>query len=140
MRYGSYIFTRFPLAGVLLLGPVAPFLALIQGIPFGGFILFLALSFGSRQPDKFSSFVRFNFQQAILIDIALIFPSLISSITGPIFGKMDPNIVEPGSNFVFYFVLASVAYSVGSNALGKLPDGLPVISDAAKQSIGEGPF
>ena len=73
------IFKRFPIVAALLVGPVAPLYAVFNSLPFGGFLVFLALSFGSRQPDKLSRFVRFSFQQAILIDIALIFPQLFGS-------------------------------------------------------------
>merc|ERR1711998_16776 len=114
---------RFPIVAAILVGPVAPLYALFTSIPFGGFIMFLALSFGSRQPDKLSRFVRFNFQQAILIDIALIFPQLFGSALQPVIQKVDPAIIEPSSNFVFYAVVLSVLYSVFSNAVGKLPDG-----------------
>ena len=130
------IFKRFPIVAALLVGPVAPLYAVFNSLPFGGFLVFLALSFGSRQPDKLSRFVRFSFQQAILIDIALIFPQLFGSALQPFIAKVDPGIIEPTSNFVFYAVLISVVYSVGSNAVGKMPDGIPVISDAAKTSIG----
>ena len=49
------IFKRFPIVAALLVGPVAPLYAVFNSLPFGGFLVFLALSFGSRQPDKLST-------------------------------------------------------------------------------------
>ena len=45
-------------------------------------------------------------------------------------------LVEPASSAVFFFIVASILYSCGSNALGKLPNNIPVISQAAERSLG----
>ena len=75
-------------------------------------------------------------QQAVLLDIALIFPQLFQSIFGATSIKVPEALVEPSSSFVFFFIVASIIYSCGSNALGKTPNQIPIISQAAEQSIG----
>ena len=41
-----------------------------------------------------------------------------------------------GSNFVFYGMALVVGYAIFSNAQGKPPDQVPVLSDAATMQIG----
>ena len=109
--------------------------ALLNAIPFGGFIVFIGLSTGSRNP-QFPRFVRFSMQQAVLLDIALIFPQLFQSIFGATNIKVPEALVEPASSFVFFFIFLASVYSCGSNILGKQPNQIPIISSAAEQSIG----
>lgn len=80
-HFGNYIFQRAPPLGILNAILVGPLETVYHSIPFLGLICFFGLSFLSRNPN-FSQPVRFNMQQAILIDIALIFPDLIGSATG----------------------------------------------------------
>jgi hypothetical protein len=132
--FGQYVINDFPLIALPLL-PFAPFVALLNAIPFGGFIVFIGLSTGSRNP-QFPRFVRFSMQQAVLLDIALIFPQLFQSIFGATNIKVPEALVEPASSFVFFFIFVAALYSCGSNALGKQPNQIPIISSAAEQSIG----
>ena len=116
---------------IVLVGPFAPFLAILNAIPFGGFICFLALSQLSRNPE-IPKFVRFSMQQAVLLDIALIFPQLIGGLLGATAGKNIPEYLkEPASSTVFLCIMLSILYSVGSNAVGKLPNDLSIIAQAA---------
>ena len=91
--FGQYVINDFPLIALPLL-PFAPFVALLNAIPFGGFIVFIGLSTGSRNP-QFPRFVRFSMQQAVLLDIALIFPQLFQSIFGATNIKVPEALVEP---------------------------------------------
>merc|ERR1712072_1409298 len=90
--FGQYVINDFPLIALPLL-PFAPFVALLNAIPFGGFIVFIGLSTGSRNP-QFPRFVRFSMQQAVLLDIALIFPQLFQSIFGATNIKVPEALVE----------------------------------------------
>mmetsp|Transcript_18220 Transcript_18220/g.29641 ORF Transcript_18220/g.29641 Transcript_18220/m.29641 type:complete len:220 (-) Transcript_18220:446-1105(-) len=130
-RYGRFLFYAVPALGqvdFLLLGP---FKALYSSIPFAQIIAFVALSTLSRNPDLPRS-LRFNMQQALLLDIALIFPSLLGQLQIPLPGFLAAS----GSNFVYIAMIASVGYSVVSNLTGKVPDKIPIVSDAAGSSIG----
>mmetsp|Transcript_9698 Transcript_9698/g.12807 ORF Transcript_9698/g.12807 Transcript_9698/m.12807 type:complete len:217 (+) Transcript_9698:91-741(+) len=127
-RYGRFLFYAVPALGqvdFLLLGP---FKAIYSSIPFAQFI---ALSTLSRNPDLPRP-LRFNMQQALLLDIALIFPSLLGQLQIPL-----PNVLAAsGSNFVYLAMVASVGYSLISNLTGKVPDKIPIVSEAAGSSIG----
>ena len=130
-RYGRYLFYLLPplgLADSILLGPFK----LIYGIvPFAQLIFFIGLSVLSRN-QNISRPVRFNIQQALILDIALIFPSLLGQLI-PI--PMPGMIVNSGSNFVYLAMLGSVSYAFISNLSGNVPDKIPVISDAAGSQI-----
>ena len=82
-RYGRFLFYQVPLLGLfdnILLGPFK----LIYGtIPFAQLIFFIGLSVLSRNPE-IPRPIRFNMQQALLLDIALIFPSLVGQIPVPL--------------------------------------------------------
>lgn len=127
---GYFIYKRFPelktVVYGLLGGPIAFF-----NIPFAPLILFFGFSFLSRNPSLPRS-VRFNMQQAILLDIALIIPGLFSGL-----GKSVPlAIAEPCGNVVYYFYVATLLYSIGSNLAGKTPTGIPIISENANRALG----
>jgi hypothetical protein len=132
-KFGRYIYARIPplgLADAIVLGP---FKVLWQSIPFLGFGVFIALSVLSRNPNL-SRGVRFSMQQAVLLDIILIFPSLFGSVLG---GNIIPRILaEPASNFVYYGLVASVGYAIVSNLQGKTPNQIPIISEAAESQVG----
>jgi Chloroplast import apparatus Tic20-like len=134
-RYGRFIYARFPplgMADAIVLGPLE---SIFYSIPFLGFAIFLGMTVLSRQAETIPRSIRFNLQQAVLIDIALIFPSLLGQVLG---GSWVPRaLAEPASNFVFYFVIFSVGYSILSNlVLGRQPNQIPWISEAADLQIG----
>ena len=102
-----------------------------DAIPFSGLIFFFGLSALSRNPGL-SRFLRFNLQQAILLDIAFIIPGFVGSA-----GQSFPLILqETGCNTIFYMMILAIGYSWYSIAQGKAPDQIPIVSDAAQQSIG----
>lgn len=131
--------------------------------PFGGLIFFFGLSFFTRN-QNLSRFVRFNIQQAILLDIILLIPGFFGGAAGNMFplelqgacvAKLEhththtrahctahsliPRMTTRaamGTNFVFYLWVGVVGYSWFSIAQGKTPTGVPVISEAANMQIG----
>ena len=129
-QFGLFIYKTFPPLGALAYS-IAPAIYAFDSIPFSGLIFFLGLSALSRNPGL-SRFLRFNLQQALLLDIALIIPGFVGSA-----GKMFPlELQQVGSNTVFYFMVLVIGYSWYSIAQGKTPDQVPIISDAANQAIG----
>ena len=130
--FGRYIYARIPPLGTLERFTLQPLVDLFQAIPFSSLIVFVAFSFAARQ-QGLSRYVRFNIQQAILLDIALIFPSLFGSAAD----NLPRYLVEPTTNFVFYCFVASTGYALIWNlAKGEEPDQVPIISDAARQQLG----
>mmetsp|Transcript_21281 Transcript_21281/g.31958 ORF Transcript_21281/g.31958 Transcript_21281/m.31958 type:complete len:237 (+) Transcript_21281:143-853(+) len=132
--FGKYIYQRVPPLGLLDDLLLAPLVSIFQSFPFLGLILFLLLSLGTRNVDGMSRAVRFNAQQAVLIDIALIFPTLIGE---GLDGVGVPRMYEEiGNNLVYYFLMTSIVYSVVMNLRGRKPNGIPYISDAADYITG----
>jgi len=135
-RYGRFIFALVPFLGTVDAIVLGPFHLLYTAIPFGQFLAFIGLSILSRNPN-ISRPVRYNMQQALLLDILLIFPSLLGRLAGIGGSMMLPRIlVESGSNFIFYVLVATVGYSLFSNLTGKIPNQIPIVSDATEAQIG----
>jgi len=131
--YGYHLLSAAPLAGAAL----APFVLLLRAVPFGGLILFFVFSSQSRNPSL-PLLLRYNLQQAILLDIALFFPSLFSLI--PIPEEVKAVAAEPASDAIFLVLFACILYSWVTNlATGKLPNKIPVIGSTSERQIG-GPF
>ena len=133
-HFGIYIYDRIPPLGWLddyLLEPLQNF---YQAIPFAPILFFLALTLGTRGNMSMSRVVRFNAQQAAIIDVALVFPELIA-------GSMQDSdlpraLLEPCSNFVYYMYMTMVLYSIYSNLQGQKPNQIPWISEAAEMAVG----
>ncbi|CBJ30360.1 conserved unknown protein [Ectocarpus siliculosus] len=109
--------------------PLAAVLLTLRSLPFATLIGFFSLSIGSTNPQV-NKLVRFNMQQAINLDIALILPGVVGAITGAVLGsdavKLAP-LANAGSDVVFVALLAAVAYSVGTSATGSFPNKLPLL-------------
>jgi len=113
---------------------VAPLFRLYRGTPFFAFGIFFALYVLIVRNTGFSRFVRFNTQQALLIDVVLILPQLLG---GAVAAAGVPGwILEAGSSTIFYAVVASVVYAVVSNLRGETPDQIPGVSEAVEAQIG----
>jgi hypothetical protein len=133
-QFGRYLYLRFPPMAFLddlLLGPAT---GVMHKIPFLGVILFLLLTLGTRFNSSMSRNVRFNAQQAALIDVALIVPELFASSFQDM--ELPRSIVEPCSNFVYYTYMSAILYSIYSNLRGRKPDQIPIISTSADFMVG----
>ena len=129
-QFGKFIYAQVPPIGAVAQA-IYPSIQAFDAIPFSGIIFFFGLSALSRNPGL-SRFLRFNLQQAILLDIAFIIPGFVGSA-----GQSFPLILqETGCNTIFYMMILAIGYSWYSIAQGKAPDQIPIVSDAAQQSIG----
>lgn len=85
---------------------------------------------------KVNKLVRYNIRQAILLDIAMFFPSIFAFITSAVIGedavKLAP-LAQAGSDVIFVTVALCVLYSVVSSAFGVLPDSLPLLSSMNRE-------
>lgn len=136
-QYGRFILAQVPLLGNVL----GPAVFLFRSVPFGGLLAFWFMINQSKNREL-PRIVRFNLQQAVLVDIALFFPSLI----GALLSVGSPDLVsalnEPASDAMFVSLLSVIAYICAGNlATGKINGfpKVPVIGDNAERSIG-GPF
>jgi len=134
-RYGRVLFALVPTLGAIDSILLGPFNALFAAIPFLQLICFFGFTILARNPE-ISRPVRFNLQQAVILDIALFFPSLLGQVMSSLPFALPRFLVEGGSNFIFLALLAAVGYSVVSNVSGKVPNGIPVVSDAVETQIG----
>ena len=133
-HFGQYIYERIPplaLVHDVLLGGL---LHLWDIFPFSGLVLFIALTLGTRGNTEMDRNVRFSAQQAGLIDVTLIGPELIS---GAMDGEDLPRaLLEPCSNFTYYYIVVTVLYCIAFNLRGKKPDQIPYISGWSDMMVG----
>lgn len=132
--FGKYIYQHVPPLGFLDSLFIGPLSESFNKAPFLGLLVFVGLTLGTRGNTDMSRNLRFNAQQACLIDVSLIVPELIGSCFE---GEDLPRyLVEPSMNFVWYTYMAMVLYSISSNLRGKKPDQIPWISGYADVMVG----
>jgi len=132
--YGKFIYQRVPPLKFLDDLFIAPLVDIFEAYPFFPLIFFVLLVLGTRNADGMSRVVRFNAQQAVLIDITLILPTLIGEGLDGV--GVPRSYQEFGSNFVFYALMTAIIYSVATNLTGRKPNGIPYVSDAAEYLTG----
>lgn len=131
--FGRYIYERVPPLGDLhyvFFRPIVDGCAAAPLLLVGLFVLF---ALGPRFTGQ-SREVRFNAQQAILLDIALLVPNLVAEAGAE--ADVPRALAEPASNFVWYALATAVVYCVTSNLRGKKPDQVPFLSGVAEYAIG----
>jgi Chloroplast import apparatus Tic20-like len=133
-HFGRFIYARIPPLGALDEITIGPLAELAHNVPFLTVALFIALTLGTRFNSDMSRNLRFSAQQAALIDVALLFPELISS--GFQEDPLPRYITEPCSNFVWYAYMSVIVYCFYSNLRGKRPDQIPFISNVANVMVG----
>lgn len=81
--------------------------------------------------------VRFNLRQAVNLDIAMFFPSLLAFAAQLALGddvvKLAP-LASVGSDVIFVTVIAAILYSIVSSAFGVMPENLPIIGPMNRES------
>jgi len=132
--FGKYIYERVPPLGFLDSLFIGPLYESYSQVPFLGTIIFIGLTLGTRGNSDMSRNLRFNANQAALIDVVLIAPELIGSAFE---GEDIPRYLqEPCMNFVWYIYMSMVMYSIFSSLQGKKPTQLPWISGYAEIMVG----
>ncbi|KAL7477447.1 hypothetical protein ACHAW6_003252 [Cyclotella cf. meneghiniana] len=131
--FGKYIYERIPPLGTLDYVLLRPIVEGVQAAPFLGVVLFALFALGPRLTNQ-SREVRFNAQQAVFLDIAILFPTLIGEAL--VDAHLPRAFLEPAANFVWYTYVSAVVYCVSSNLRGKIPNQIPFISRAADTAIG----
>jgi uncharacterized membrane protein len=129
--FGVALFGLFPPLGWLAL-PALPVMALQRQVPFGGFLLFLALFLAVVRNPRVPYFIRFNVLQAILLDIVLIVLSLAFNVLLRPLGAGFA--VRTLSNTIFLGALLLVAFSVVQCVRGREAD-IPTVSDAVRMQL-----
>ncbi len=132
IQYGRYFFLQYP-AAERLLQPLFPLLQAYKSFPYSNFIAFFALYLAIVRNPRFSRYVRFNTMQAVVLDVLLIFPSLVERTFTPR-GGIGFELLIIFYNTVFLFLLACFLFGVFSCLLGKTPR-LPIVADAADVQV-----
>ena len=130
---GKFFFLEFPQTQLLFL-PLQPILQLYTTVPFASVLVFFGLYLGIVQNQNYSRFVRFNGQQAILLDILLILPSLLESLFRPPTSGFGLTVFVSLYNTVWLYVAISFLYTVGACLLGKKVL-LPLVGEGADQQV-----
>jgi hypothetical protein len=137
VQYGKYM-----LDGNMdspLVGFVTTMYIIYQSIPFSGLFAFFALSSLSGNMSL-NRLIRFNMQQAILVDIALIIPGLVGGLATyclPTFLNIpiSKEMVTTSSTITFLAVSAVILYSCASSLAGVTPNKVPVISERVEKRV-----
>lgn len=135
-NFGKYIYERIPLLGNLDYVLLRPIVEGFNSAPFLNILLFMAFALGPQLFGSLSREVRFNAQQAVLIDVAILLPTILGEAVADADADLPRAIMEPSSNFVWFAYVSLVAYCVASNLRGKKPDQIPFISGTAEYVIG----
>eukprot|EP00434_Breviolum_minutum_P008809 symbB.v1.2.007768.t1/scaffold480.1/size253386/30 len=124
---------QFPPLGVIF-GPITLLTVLLNTIPFIPLILFVTYIICAQDIPRL---IRFNLEQAVLIDMALTLPSFI--LSGLEFsGNVEVASILGGLTFALTFGIS--VYAVLCNLDGKDPDGVPFISNVTKNVVDRGTF
>ncbi|CAM9952489.1 unnamed protein product, partial [Laminaria digitata] len=128
ISFAGHLFGAFP-EQTAWAQPLAAVLLALRSLPFATLVGFFSLSALSSNPQV-NKLVRFNMQQAINLDIALIVPGVLGALASVSLGqdayKLAP-LAEAGSDVVFVAMLAAVAYSVVTSSTGSFPNKLPLL-------------
>lgn len=134
VRYMAPLVAYFPVFAPLYILLSIP-ASIIHAIPLGSLILFIAVSALSNNRDL-PRLLRFNLQQAVLVDVALFLPGILLGLLAMINGEGGGENFQWIEAMEFIFVLIASGYSMAVTLfLGKDPDGIPAISDATKRSL-----
>jgi uncharacterized membrane protein len=130
--FGLFLFSQFPLLGILLL-PLAPVIFLYSQLgPFASLIVITALFVFVVRQEKIHHFIRFNSMQAILLTIVVFLCQQVGKILGNIPGSGFA--LQTVSSVFLLAVVVIVVYSCVRVLQGRYAE-IPVISEQAYMQI-----
>ena len=131
IAFGSFLLSQFPPLRIIFI-PILPLLAIYNGIPFAGLVIFFALFMLVVRNEKVPHFIRFNTMQAILLDIVLFLCRILVDILNPVPGANFA--IETLANTIFIGLVVAVVYSVAQTIMGRYAE-IPAISDAVHMQV-----
>lgn len=124
--------------------PVAQAIAVVytlyRSVPFAAFVTLFGLSILSSNPS-FNRQVRFNMNQAISLDIALIIPGILATAGAFVANGLGIDLSglagagEITGDALVVAMLATVGYASVSSLLGQTPNKIPLISDRVEKEM-----
>ena len=131
LKFGYHLYTKYPYIQIIQI-PAIPIILIERSIPFGSFLLFLAIFLGLVRNTKVSYFLRFNALQSLIINIGIIIVSFILEI---IFSPFANSLIfRTISSTLLISLFSVIVYCVWSCTQGNEPD-LPGISQATKMQL-----
>ena len=131
LTFGSHLYIKYPFIQIIQI-PAIPIILIERSIPFGSFLLFLAIFLGLVRNTKVSYFLRFNALQSLIMNIGIIIVSFILEIIFSPFA--NSLIVRTISSTLLISLFSVIVYCVWSCTQGNEPD-LPGISQATKMQL-----
>jgi len=131
LTFGNHLYIKYPFIQIIQI-PAIPIILIERSIPFGSFLLFLAIFLGLVRNTKVSYFLRFNALQSLIINIGIIIVSFILEIIFSPFA--NSLIVRTISSTLLISLFSVIVYCVWSCTQGNEPD-LPGISQATKMQL-----
>ncbi|WP_269611793.1 Tic20 family protein [Prochlorococcus marinus] len=131
LTFGNHLYIKYPFIQIIQI-PAIPIILIERSIPFGSFLLFLAIFLGLVRNTKVSYFLRFNALQSLIINIGIIIISFILEIIFSPFA--NSLIVRTISSTLLISLFSVIVYCVWSCTQGNEPD-LPGISEATKMQL-----
>jgi len=158
-RVGSMLTYLLPLLdSVLFAKPLAsqlpqlePLYAAFASGPYGlaPWILYAVFQ-GLANNTDLPKLLRFNMRQSVLLNVSLLVPIVIGAVASSASklalgttnewgewtpGKVPQDISDPCNLAVFALLLACILYSMASSLLGRMPVGIPIISQRAERTM-----
>ncbi|CAE8589661.1 unnamed protein product [Polarella glacialis] len=130
-KFAIPLITMFPPLA-LVLGPVAIVAVGLNALPFGTLLVFVAFIFLAQSKENVPRLIRFNLEQAVLLDIALTLPGLILAALEQS-GSADAVLI--GGGLTFIGLLAACLYCAATTLNGETPDGIPILGSTTKNVI-----
>jgi hypothetical protein len=112
---------------------VAVLYNLYNQIPFSGLVAFFALNIISNNL-QLNRLIRFNLQQAILLDIALIIPGVLGGTAAALLPDAA-QLALPASTLTFALISLLLLYCAGSSLLGVTPNRIPIVSSQVESRM-----
>ena len=82
-----------------------------------------------------STFVRFNIQQALFLDMILILPFMFPELSNWVLHHGGPGVLVVGRSSMWFAWVSVIGYAAVCNVQGRMPDQLPMLSPAAKAMV-----
>ena len=131
LAFGNHLFMTYPIIQIIQI-PAIPIIVLERSLPFGNFLLFLAIFIGLVRNPKISYFIRFNALQTLLLNIGIIIISYIFQIFFSTFS--NTLIIRTFSSTILISIFLTISYCIWLCLQGNEPE-LPGISNAVKMQL-----
>jgi hypothetical protein len=135
--FSNYLCRRFSLLSSIHDILLDPLVQLFYRLPWLSILVFLAFTLGSKSATYLHRRVRFNAQQAALMDVALVIPQSIAQVYSTANHDWIPVWIEESScNTIYLTFIFIIGYCFYCNGRGKKPVEIPWISDWAQLMTG----